>query len=286
MVYLNGRYVPMEEAVVPIEDRGYQFADGVYEVVFVWGGRYAFMDRHMRRLERSLSELSIPLPQGVRSMEDVSGELLRQEPRDVAALYIQITRGVAPRDHKFPSPVPPTVVAYLKAAAAPGPEMDEGADVILLPDERWLRCDVKSVSLLPNILARQKAVASGAREAVLARDGLITECAASNFFAVRDGVLRTHALSPLILGGITREVVLEEADRLRIPVSLEPLRVEEAFTADELFLTSTTSHVLPIRTLDGRPVSSPKGQITSALQEAYFARLGKESGKPVGAQRR
>lgn len=280
-VYLNGSYVPKEEARVSVEDRGYQFADGVYEVVFVWGGRFAFMDRHMDRLRRSAEAIRIPIPGGTPSICRVADELLLRDGREVASLYLQITRGVAPRDHQFPKESQPTVVMYLKSAPEPGPLLHAGIDAITLPDERWLRCDIKSVSLLPNILARQRAVDAGVREAVLVRDGTATECASSNLFMVKGGALWTHPLTRLILPGITRGVVLEEAQGLGIPTREEPFGVEELFTAEEIFETSTTSHVQPIARLNGIQVGSGAWPVTRRIQEAYFLRLEAETGRPV-----
>jgi D-alanine transaminase len=273
LVYLNGAFLPKEEARVPVEDRGYQFADGIYEVVLIWGGRYRFLDRHLDRLARSAEAIDLELPMGPDGFRRVAEELLQREPRAEGALYVQVTRGVAPRDHRFPGPVPPTVVAYLKDVSPPGPELAEGVRVAVLPDERWARSSIKSISLLPNVLAREQAVRQGAREAVLVRDGVVTEGAASNVFGVVDGVLRTHPATPLILNGITRQVVLELAGRLGVPVREEALRVEELFRAEELFLTSTTSHVLPIRQVDRHVLGTP-GPITRALQAAYLETIG------------
>jgi len=282
LVYLNGRLMPKDEARISIEDRGYQFADGIYEVIYVWGGHFAFLDRHLERLVRSARALDLEIPGGVDRVRREAEELLLRDGRELGSLYLQITRGVAPREHAFPERVTPTVVMYLKAGKAPGPELRQAVDAITLPDERWLRCDVKSVSLLPNILARQRAVTAGAREGILIRSGIVTECTSANVFGVVDGTLRTHPLSPLILGGITRGVVLEEARRLGIPTLEEPMLAQDLFRADELFYTGTTSHVQPIGRVDGREISQAAGEITTRLQDAYFQRLAADTGRAVG----
>lgn len=281
LVYLNGSLVPKEEAKVPIEDRGYQFADGIYEVMFVWGGRYAFLDRHLARLERSAQALDLAIPGGTAEIRRQAEDLLARDGQETGALYLQITRGVAPREHAFPEKVTPTVVMYLKSASNPGAFLREGVSAVTLPDERWLRCDVKSVSLLPNILARQRAVAAGAKEGILVRDGVVTECTSANLFGVFGGTLRTHPASKRILSGITRGVILEEAHRLGIPIREEPILAQELFTADELFYSGTTSHVQPIARVDGREVPKAPGEVTLQLQSAYFRRLEEVSGKAV-----
>ncbi len=282
-VYLNGAFVPAREARVSVEDRGYQFADGIYEVLFVWGGRYAFLDKHLRRLERSARELHMDLPGGAAGIRKAMEELLRRDGRQTGAIYIQVTRGTAPRDHGFPSPdTSPTVVMYLKEAPAPGPQMTRPTAVVTVPDLRWLRCDIKTVGLLANVLARQEALERGAKDAVLVRDGVVTEGASSNLFAVKKGVLHTHPEGHLILSGITREVVLEEASRLGIPVCEEPILAQELFTVDELFATGTTTHVQAIGEVDGCTVGTgADGAVTSAMRQAYLRRLAEDTGGPL-----
>jgi D-alanine transaminase len=279
IVYLNGRFVPREEALVPVEDRGYQFADGIYEVVLLWQGRYRFLDRHLERLVASAAGIELELPFDAEGFRRVAEELLSRDGRRDGALYLQVTRGVAPRDHAFPDASTPTVVAYLKEVAPPGPAAQAGVPVAVLPDERWARCSIKSVALLPNVLAKEQARRRGAKEAVLVRDGVVTEGASSNVFAVVDGVLRTHPADAAILNGVTRQVVLEVAPRLGIPVREEPIRVEELFRAEELFYTSTTCHVQPIARVDARELGAA-GPITRRLQEAYWEELLAD-GSPV-----
>lgn len=286
LVYLNGSFVPREAALVSVEDRGYQFADGIYEVVLLWGGRLRWLDRHLERLFDSAEAIEIRLPMGPEGFRRVAEELLQREPRSEGALYIQVTRGVAPRDHVFPKDAEPTVVAYLKDIPLPGREKEDGVPVVVLPDERWYRCAIKSVALLPNVLAREKALRLGGREAILVRDGYVTEGASSNVFAVVDGVLRTHPANERILNGVTRQVVLELAEQQGMAVREEAIRVEELFRAEEVFYTSTTCHVQPVCQVDQR-VLGPAGPLTRRLQDAYFAELGIRSeelsgGRPQG----
>lgn len=269
-VFVNGAFVPPEKAVVSVEDRGYQFADGIYEVVLIWGSEYRFMDRHLQRLELSAAGLELPLPFGADKFKEVAGQLLRESPRERGTLYIQVSRGAAPRDHQFPKSSSPSVVMYLKEFPSLSPALRSGASAIILPDERWLRCSIKSVSLLPNIIAKEKAVRQGAKEAVLQRDGFVTEGASSNVFMVKDGTLLTHPATVEILDGITRQVVLELARDLGIPVEERRFRVDEFLMADEAFFASTTSFVHPISRVGTITLSEGMGPVTEKLQRAYF----------------
>lgn len=269
-VFVNGSFVAPEKAVVSVEDRGYQFADGIYEVVLIWGGRYRFMDRHLQRLVLSAEGIELPLPFGPERFEEVAGQLLRESPRERGTLYIQVSRGAAPRDHQFPKSASPSVVMYLKEFPSLSPALRSGAPAIILPDERWLRCSIKSISLLPNIIAKEKAVRQGAKEAVLQRDGFVTEGASSNVFMVKDGTLLTHPATVEILDGITRQVVLELARSLEIPVEERRFTVDEFLMADEAFFASTTSFVHPISRVGSITISDAMGPVTEKLQRAYF----------------
>ncbi len=281
--YVNGRYVRHDAARVHIEDRGFQFADGVYEVFAVRGGTILDADRHFERLWRSLDALRIAKPMSRAAMQMVFAELIRRNGTPVSSvLYIQITRGVAPRNHAFPASSQPTLVATLRMLPALDPEMlHKGVTVISLPDIRWQRPDIKSVSLLPNVLAKQQAVETGAYEAWLTdRDGNVTEGTASNAWIVTDeGDLVTRPADTTILNGITRSVVLELAYRLNIRAVERPFSIAEARAAREAFLSGTTSLVKPVVRIDDKPIGDGTiGPVTSALQEAYLRHLEEQAG--------
>ncbi|MEK0081522.1 D-amino-acid transaminase [Benzoatithermus flavus] len=273
IAYVNGRYLPIGAPAVPVEDRGLQFADGIYEVVKVLNGRFCDLDRHLARLERSLAALSIPMPMSRAALAAVMRETLRRNALSTAIVYVQINRGVAPRNHLFPEDVEPSLVVTVRRASLPKPrELAEGVRVITLPDQRWKRCDVKSVSLLANVLAKQKGAEAGCREVWLYdADGLVTEGSSSNAWIVdRDGRLITRPLGPEILGGITRSVILELAQTAGLEVVERPFSVEEAKAAREAFLTSTSSLVLPVTSIDGQPVANGvPGSITLELLARY-----------------
>lgn len=273
LVYLNGEYVPLAEARIPVDDRGFLFADGVYEVVRVYGGRPFLMDAHLQRLREGLAALRIADP-GIEGLGLVAELLLDENAlrsRD-ATIYIQVTRGAAPRAHAFPpTGTPPTVYLAAKpfeqhAAAS----SRDGAAAITVPDTRWSRCDIKSVSLLPNVLANQAAKEAGAFEALFVRDGIVIEGSHSNLFAVMDGTLVTYPACNYILAGITRRHVIGLAEALGIPVALAPIPLSRLFTAAELFLTGTTTEVLPVTRVDGRDIGDGRpGPITRSLQRAF-----------------
>ncbi|GGG29126.1 D-amino-acid transaminase [Caldovatus sediminis] len=259
IAYVNGRYLPQRFAAVNIEDRGYQFGDGIYEVVHVHDGRLIDEDRHLDRLERSLREIRLPMPMPRAALRLVLREVARRNRVAEGLLYMQVTRGVARRDHAFPSkPVPPALVVTIRRIPPYPTEVDSwAAAAILMPDLRWARRDIKSVNLLPNVLARQAAKERGALEAVLYDEatGIVTEGAATNFWIVDEhGVLRTRHLDHAILPGCTRGALLAELREAGIPCEERAFTVEEARRAREAFITSATSFVKPITRLDGRPV--------------------------------
>jgi D-alanine transaminase len=274
IAYVNGRYVPHREATVHIEDRGYQFADGVYEVVCVQGGRVIDEEPHLDRLERSLGELRIAQPMGRPAYRQVTRELLRRNRVTDGIVYTQITRGVARRDHPFPAAgTPPSIVMTSRRIKPQDPALFErGISVISTPDIRWERCDIKSVSLLPNILAKQQAREAGAYEAwFVDGDGNVTEGSSTNAWIVtRDGELVTRQLGSAILGGITRQSLIRLASESQVKVVERAFTLEEARQAREAFLTSTTSFVIPIVKLDGKPVGAGKpGPVAARLRELY-----------------
>ena len=278
IAYVNGCYRPLQNATVAAEDRGYQFADGVYEVIKVLGGRPCDLERHLDRLERSLAALEIAPPMTRRALESVLFETLRRNRLADALLYLQITRGTAPRNHLFPKRARPSLVITARRPVFPGErEREEGVGVITRPDLRWGRCDIKSISLLPNVLARQSAAAAGCREAwLIDREGMVTEGSASNAYIVdASGGLVTHPLSERILGGVTRSVILELARRDGIEVVERPFFLDEAHGAREAALSSTSSWLLPVTAIDGRPVSNGMpGHVVRRLMALYGGHLG------------
>lgn len=278
VAYVDGRYCGIQESSIRIEDRGYQFADGVYEVVKAVSGRLSDLDRHMDRLSRSLAALDMPMPMTRQSLALVLEETYRRNALADAILYIQVTRGVAPRSHVAKAGLRSVLVVTCRRAPFPSrSERENGVGVITLPDERWARCDVKSISLLANVLAKQTAAAQACREAWLHDDqGMVTEGASSNAYIVdADGTLLTHPLGPRILGGVTRSRVLEMAREVGIDVDERPFSIDEAHAAREAFLTSTTSLVLPVTSIDGTPVANGHpGSITRRLAELYETRQG------------
>lgn len=285
IAYVNGRYVPQSQAAVHIEDRGNQFADGVYEVMKVVDGRPSDGDRHLARLARSLASLRIEAPMSEAALQQIVMETVRRNRLRDATVYIQISRGSAPRDHAFPKASVPTVIVTAKRMKRPDPKAyAEGVGVVVQPDVRWLKCEIKSVSLLPNVLARQAAREAGAYEAFLTRDGdVVTECSASNCYIVdAEGVLRTHPLSPLILGGVTRSVVLELAAAEGIPVDERPFTLAELEDAREAILTSTSSWVMPVVRVGDQVIGDgTPGPVTRRLQAAYHRHVFGNRGPAV-----
>ncbi|HZH27017.1 MAG TPA: D-amino-acid transaminase [Azospirillaceae bacterium] len=282
--YVNGRYVPHNDAAVHVEDRGYQFADGVYEVVTIVDGNLVDEEPHIDRLDRSLKELRIPWPMSRRAMALVTRQLIRRNGVRNGIVYIQITRGVAPRDFKFPKDPRPTLVMTTRKMAQFGSPtlMEEGVPVITIPDIRWQRRDIKSVSLLPQVLGKQAAAEAGAFEAwQVDPDGTVTEGTSSNAWIVtRDGALVTRPASNLILNGITRLRILRIAEALGIPFEERPFTVAEALDAREAFITSATTFVTPVTRIDGRVIGNGRpGSLCARLREDYldFARAERKS---------
>jgi len=269
MIYLNGQYMPIEEAKISVLDRGFIFGDGVYEVIPVYSRRAFRLPEHLRRLQHSLNGIKLANPHSDAEWTRIIGELVARNSGEDQYLYLHITRGVAKRDHAFPKPpVTPTVFMMSSPLPAPPAELlQSGIACITAPDNRWLRCDIKSIALLPNVLLRQMAVDAGCAETILIRNNeFMTEGAASNIFVVKNGKLLAPPKDNLMLPGITYDVVLEIAAASGIPHEVRRVMQEELFTADELLLTSSTKEVLAITQLDGKPVGSGK-------PGAMFARL-------------
>ena len=274
IAYVNGRYLPQAEAAVNIEDRGFQFADAIYEVVHLFEGRFIDADRHLDRLDRSLREIQLPAPMGRAALVAVLNEVARRNRLREGLLYMQISRGVARRDHPFPVPAPkPTLVVTIRRIPAyPKDPSGWTGKAITAPDLRWARCDIKSVGLLPNVLARQAAREQGASEAILVDgQGMVTEGAATSFWIVdANGVLRTRGLDHAILPGCTRGALIALLDQAGIVHSEERFSVAELHDAREAFITSATSFVKPIVVVDGKPIANGEvGPLTKQLFDLF-----------------
>ncbi|MBI2717083.1 MAG: D-amino-acid transaminase [Rhizobiales bacterium] len=275
IAYVNGRYLPLSDAAVSIEDRGYQFADGVYEVCEVRGGLLVDERRHLARLDRSLREIGMARPMSAAALSVVLHETVRRNRVHDGIVYLQITRGVARRDFAFPpADTPPSVVVSARGNDRARIEQlaADGIAVITVPDIRWQRVDIKSVALLPNVLAKQTAREQGAREAWLVdAQGRVTEGASSNAWIVsRDGKLITHPLGHDVLPGITRAVVLDVVKAQGLELEERAFTVQEAYAAREAFVTSASQIVLPVVSIDGRPIGNgAPGLIATALRRDY-----------------
>jgi len=257
IVYLNGSFVPMDEARVPVLDRGFIFGDGVYEVVPVYGRHPFRIAEHLRRLQYSLDQIKLRNPYSEQEWTRLILELVARCPHDEQSLYLQVTRGVAKRDHVFPKDAVPTVFMMTNRLSTPTPEMvARGVPAITAVDNRWLRCDIKSTALLGNVLMRQLAAEAGANEAIMMRDGQLTEGSASNVFVVARGVIVAPPKSNLILPGTTYDVVLELAQQAGMPVEVRQVSEAELRAADEIWVTSATREVLAVTALDGKPVGT------------------------------
>ncbi len=277
-VYLNGKLVPESQAMVSIDDRGFLFADGVYEVIHVYRQKLFEWNLHLARLGRSLAAIQLPAVDGSELAliaEQLIGELGPEQSE--ASLYIEVTRGTHRRAHGFPPPgsTPPTILMWVRPVSPISKEtVEHGVPVITVPDDRWAKVWVKTIGLLPNVLAKEKAHQNGAFDAIFVRDGIVTEATSANIFMAKDGVLYTAPATNYILSGITRQVVLELAQARNIPVNLTPFSVEQLLTADEVFLTGTLTEVLPIASIDGYPVKSPSGPLALQLLQDLHERAG------------
>lgn len=274
--FVNGRFGSLEAAVVSVEDRGFQFGDGVYEVIRTYGGVPFHLEAHLLRLERSAKAIGLVVPDRLAAWRDLVAEGLRLAGYPESKVYLQVTRGAAPRDHLFPPATSPTTVMTIRELRPMDPALREvGVEAVTAEDLRWGRCDIKSVNLLPNVLVRQAALEQGAFEAILVRDGRVTEGAVSNVMAVRGGALVTAPEGPRILSGITRTVVLDLARSAGIPVREQALSVEELYGADEVFLTGTTVEILPVVRVDGRAIGTgAPGAVAQRLQARFRAFVG------------
>jgi D-alanine transaminase len=271
MIYLNGSFIPIEDARISVLDRGFIFGDGVYEVIPVYSHRPFRLTEHLHRLQNSLDGIQLRNPYTDIEWTELVEQIIARNEGDDQYLYLQVTRGVAPRDHAFPKKVIPTIFIMSSPLVVASKELIvAGVSAITANDNRWSRCDIKATSLLPNVLLRQMAVDSGATETLLLREGFLTEGSASNVFVVKDELLLAPPKSHLMLPGITYDVVLELADKYQIPYEIREISEYDIRIADELLLTSSTKEIMPITLLDGKKVGSGKpGGIFAQLYQYY-----------------
>jgi D-alanine transaminase len=277
-VYVNGEFLPIEQAKISVLDRGFIFGDGVYEVIPVYTRRPFRLAEHLVRLQTSLDAIRLPNPHPASKWTELVGKIIAGNPWEDQNVYLQITRGAAKRDHAFPKGVKPTVFLMASELVPPTAELvKSGAKAIVLPDFRWLRCDIKSVSLLGNCMLRTLAADQGCAEAILVRDGMLTEASASNVFIVKDGTVLSPPKSHLILPGITYDVVLEILRENSIAHEVRPVTEAELRSAEEVWVTSSSREVLAITTLDGKLVGGgkpgPLGERVHALYQQYKAKV-------------
>jgi D-alanine transaminase len=271
MMYYKNRFIDKSEVSISPDDRGYYFGDGVYEVFRIYQGRVYEKEAHLQRLSRSAKEVGIQLPETIEGIDQIVHKLIQMEGISSGTLYLQITRGESPRSHPFPqSDIPAVMMAYCTEVQRPITSMQNGISAITLDDIRWLRCDIKTLNLLPNVLAKQTAVKNGVGEVILHRNGTVTECSASNIMIIQSGVLFTHPANNLILHGITRAVILRLAEAVGIEIKEQAFTVQQLMQADEAFLTGTTMEITPIIEIDGKKVSNGSpGPITQRLQMEF-----------------
>lgn len=271
-VYLNGIFLSGKEAVISPNDRGFFFADGVYEVIKSYRGKLFRYDDHLERLERSLKEIRLTIP-GLHDLKDIFLHLLEVNglSQGEAGVYLQISRGNHPRVHHFPEGIEPTVYAFSFEFPSNREKLEDGIRVVTREDIRWLRCDIKSVCLLANSMMYDEAVREGAGECILVRDGLVTEATHSSVAGIKNGVLYTHPQNRLILPGITRKVILEICEKEGIPAHEQAIDAEQLYEYDELLIAGTGSEIMPVIAVDNRWIGSKKpGEITRLLQKKFF----------------
>ena len=286
-IWINGAVTPLKDAKISVEDRGFQFADGVYEVIRIYRGMPFTLDHHLRRLEKSCEGIRLRDAFDRAALTVEISRFVERSGLTDGMVYLQVTRGAAPRNHIFPARVQPTILFYARAlppVAPPG--HGEGVKLHSVPDERWKQCWIKAIALLPNVLAKNEAVELGADEAVFVENGIVSECSASNLFAVIGGTIFTHPVGPKVLPGITRLLLTEIAAEIGIDLIERPLLETEAVAAGELFITSTTRELNWVQSWDRKPVGNKCGPVTRRLHEAYAERVSMATSPhiPVGAR--
>jgi D-alanine transaminase len=280
-VILNGELITRDSANIDIEDRGYQFGDGVYEMIRIYNQKLFAGTEHLQRLIESAEKIKLELPYTISEMELMLKRMIEKNQINTGTVYLQLTRGVSMRNHAFPvAGTPGTFVAYTKEVVRPIGTMRSGVKAILTEDLRWLCCDIKSLNLLGNLLAKQKAVEEGCFEAILHRGERVTEGSASNISMIKNGVLFTHPANNFILNGITRQKVLEICRNQQIPFEEKTFTVNDLLSADEVYLSSTTVEVTPIVEVDGKKVNGGKpGPITVQIQKLFEEEISRQCGR-------
>ena len=273
IVYLNGDYLPLDQACVPVLDRGFIFGDGVYEVIPVYAGKAFRLQHHLQRLKNSMQAVRLTNPFTDGEWSSIIDNVVTRNHGGDQSIYLQITRGVARRDHRFPGDATPTVFVMSNLfEPVPKAQLETGVKAITLDDIRWQYCSIKSIALLPNILLRQQAVEQGAAEAILLRNGEVTEGAASNVFIVKDGVIITPPKTDCLLPGITRDLIVEQANEHGLAVAETIITQTDLETADEIWLTSSTKEILPVTELNGLTVGSGvPGKVWHQMYDLYQA---------------
>jgi D-alanine transaminase len=274
-VLWNDRLVKDEEIQLSKEDRGYQFGDGIYEVIRVYEGNMFTAKEHIDRFYESADKIKLVIPFTKDVFHKMVYDLIEANEVSTGQVYVQITRGTSARQHQFPStPVAPVITAYTKEVPRPVTQLANGVSAKTVEDIRWLRCDIKSLNLLGNVMAKQEAHEAGCYEALLHRGDIITEGSSSNMYGIKDGVMYTHPATNLILNGITRRVILECCNEIGLSVVEQPISLSEIFTNDEFFMSSTTSEITPIVMIDGQKVGTGiPGEWTKKLQTAFEAKI-------------
>lgn len=269
--FLNNQFLKLEEAKISVNDRGFQFGDGVYEVIRTYRGKIFHFDSHIKRFEKSAAELEIPIPFPRAELKRKIEEACQRSGYPEAKIYMQLTRGTAERGHAFQPDLTPTfLITVLEIHPFPAGLKQTGVEMITTEDIRWGRCDIKSLNLLPNVLAQQKAKRAGVYEALMIKEGKVTEGSISNFFMIKERVLRTPPLSHYILPGVTRDVVLKISRDLKIPIQEKDILVQEIYEADELFLSGTTVEIVPVIGVDGRKIGEgAPGPTTLRLMKEF-----------------
>src|SRR5699024_7449890 len=271
IVLSQNNFIHRDELQYPFEERGLQFGDGVYEVIRIYQGKYYLFEEHVDRLFRSAEAIKIKLPYSKQEITELLLQLIdKNDVTTDAKVYLQVSRGSAPRDHIFPAEVPPNIYAYAQDAPRNLALLENGVSTITSPDARWENCFIKSLNLLPNVMAKQEAAENNCYEAILHKDGIVTECSAANVYMVTNGKLYTFPTTKRILHDCVRMAIERFVKELNIPFIEEAFSIEDIVLADEMFLTSSTSEVLPITTVDGKKINGGHpGEITRTLQKAY-----------------
>ena len=283
IILTQGSFAHKDALLFPYEERGIQFGDGVYEVIRIYEGNPYLMEEHIDRLYRSLAAIRIQINLDKATLTQLLLDLIKRNNMSVDGLiYLQVTRGSAVRTHTFPDDVEPNLFAYVESQPRHLDKLENGVHTITLPDERWANCYIKSLNLLPNVLAKQTAAENNCYESILHRDGTVTECGSSNIYLVKDGNIHTHPTTNHILNGCVRMATKRFADNLQIPFIEEAFSLDDIKGADEIFLTSSMSEVLPVTQVDGNKVANGEpGLITRQLQEAYYQDAKIEGSKQI-----